>query len=290
MAPPISIIVPNLDSPLVATTLESTLRQRAELTDCEVVVVGRDRPGLVPRDRSIVFVETEQAIGPGEARNRGVDAARGEILLFTDADCTPAADWIQRMCAALHDYPVVGGSVRFSLSGNRWAVGDNIASFHELLGDRPAASNSGPVGTLNLGIHRAAWQQVGTFDQELVTSEDFDWYLRARAEGLDVRFEPKAVVEHADVRQSRSDVEGHATWYGTHFLQFCAKHPGVFATGPTWSSRRALAATVHVKSILAALGIYARHPMLRSAARAFPAVVIFKTAWYRAVLAAWGQR
>lgn len=290
MAPSISIIVPNLDSPLVATTLESIQRQRAELTDSEVVVVGRDRPGAVPRDGSVVFVETEQEIGPGEARNRGVDTARGDLLLFTDADCRPAGDWIRRLGAALDEYPVVGGGVRFSLTGNRWAVGDNIASFHELLADRPAATSSGPVGTLNLGLRRAAWDRVGGFDEGLVTSEDYDWYLRARAEGLDVRFEPKALVEHADVRGSRADVEGHATWYGRHFLQFCVKHPGVFATGPTWSSRRALAATLHVKSVLTALGIFARHPILRPAVRAFPVVVLFKAAWYRAVLATWGQR
>ncbi len=285
-----SIIIPNLDSPFIASTLEALRLQNVDRSTYEIVGDGQGRLGRIPRYGSIVVVETVDPIGPGEARNRGVATARGEFLLFTDADCKPAQDWIDRTVTNLSDSPVVGGSVRFALSGNQWSVGDNIASFHELLRDRPAGRNRGPVGTLNLGMTREAWDRVGPFDTSLATSEDFDWFLRARDLDLDVCFDPDAVVEHADVRESKHALERHATWYGAHFLQFCQKHPGVFAQGPTWRSRRTLAMMRPLKSWLSALQIYARHSMLWPAWTAFPAVVVFKSAWYRAILDSWQDR
>ena len=37
--------------------------------------------------------------GPAAARNLGAEAAQGEFLLFTDADCVPHIDWIKEMMA-----------------------------------------------------------------------------------------------------------------------------------------------------------------------------------------------
>ncbi len=283
-----SIVIPNLDSPLIDDTLAAVAAQEIDLDDFEVIVVGRDTPGLVPRDGSVRFLETDLPLGAGAARNLGVEAARGPNLLFTDADCRPARNWASGLLRALESSPVVGGSVRFSLSGNLWSVADNIASFNELLSDRPAGAGSEqPMGSLNLGVRRQAWDLVGPFDEELITSEDFDWILRARALDLEVWFEPGAQVEHADVRADRRALEQHAAWYGRHFHAFRRKHPQVFDSGPTWKSRRRLALTRPVKSCISSLQIFLRHPILRPAWRAYPGVVAFKMAWYRTILEHW---
>lgn len=283
-----SIVIPNLDSPLVGQTLAALQSQSLDPESLQILVVGRDAPGRVPRDGSVRFIKSEQPLGAGAARNLGVQAADSQKILFTDADCRPAADWAEQLVGALDHSPVAGGSVRFSLTGNRWAVADNIASFHELLADRTAGSDgTQPVGSLNLGVQRQAWDQVGPFDEDLITSEDYDWILRARAQDLEVYFEPAAVVEHADVRADRQALERHAAWYGRHFNAFCGKHPGVFASGPTWRSRRRLAATRLPKSWISSLQIFLDHPQLRPAWRALPGVVAFKMAWYRTILDHW---
>lgn len=283
-----SIVIPNLDSPLVDGTLAAIAAQDFDPGLMEVLVVGRDQPGLVPRDGSVRFVESEQPLGAGAARNLGVEAARSEKILFTDADCRPDTNWVSQLVARLDDSPVVGGSVRFALTGNRWAIADNIASFNELLGDRPRGTGSQqPVGSLNLGVRREAWNQVGPFDEALITSEDYDWILRARAAGLQVFFEPSAQVEHADVRADRQALERHATWYGRHFNAFRHKHPRVFDAGPTWQSRRRLALTRPLKAWISTLQIFFDHPVLRPAWRALPGVVVFKMTWYQTVLEHW---
>jgi len=283
-----SIVIPNLDSQLVDQTLAALQCQSLDRDSIEILVVGRDAPGLVPRDGAVRFIESEQPLGAGAARNLGVQAARGQKILFTDADCRPSTEWAELLVAALGHSPIAGGSVGFSLIGNRWAVADNIASFHELLADRPAGSDSAqPAGSLNLGVRRQAWDQVGPFDEELITSEDYDWILRARGQGLEVYFEPSARVEHADVRADRHALEQHAAWYGRHFNAFRRKHPGVFDSGPTWQSRRRLVMTRPLKSWISSLQIFLDHPQLRPAWRALPGVVAFKMAWYRTILDHW---
>ena len=51
-----SIVIPNLDCPLVDRTLEALLRQSLESDALEILVVGRDAPRLVPRDGSVRFI------------------------------------------------------------------------------------------------------------------------------------------------------------------------------------------------------------------------------------------
>jgi glycosyltransferase involved in cell wall biosynthesis len=46
--------------------------------------------------------------GPAVARNAGVEATSAEIILFTDADCEPSPEWLERMVASFSDPQVMG--------------------------------------------------------------------------------------------------------------------------------------------------------------------------------------
>jgi GT2 family glycosyltransferase len=293
-APRLSVIIPDLDSPWIGATLSALAAQGAPGPEVEVIVVGRDAPGLVPRGGEVRWLESAKPLSPAAARNLGVAAARSDRFLFTDADCRPAPDWVAALSAALERAAVAGGSVTFprgAHGADRWALADNIASFHALLPDRPGEEASqGPLGSLNLAVRRSAWEAVGPFDEELPTSEDHDWVLRARAAGLATAFVPSARVEHAAVRRSRQAVEAHARWYGAHFHAFRSRHPQAYGVGPTWQSRRRLAAAAPFKATLGTAALFLRHPGLLASWRAFPAVVAFRRAWYAAIVRTWPER
>src|SRR3989304_2498563 len=95
-----SVIVPAYNAvdelPRCLAALE---RQSIARARYEVIVVddGSTDPPAVVAERAGAKVIRATHGGPAAARNSGAGAAQGDLLLFTDADCEPAPDWIEPM-------------------------------------------------------------------------------------------------------------------------------------------------------------------------------------------------
>src|ERR1041385_9155423 len=110
--PDVSVVIPVLgDAERLALCLDALDRQTLPANRFEVIVVDN----ASDRDEAIAAVVAEHAPrfrllheprpGSYAARNRAIADARGTIIAFTDADCIPRPDWLERGIAALHAAP-----------------------------------------------------------------------------------------------------------------------------------------------------------------------------------------
>ena len=79
--------------------------------------------------------------GPAAARNRGAHAATAPILLFTDADCAPLPDRVERMSEAFRQ-PDVAGAKGAYLSDQLEPAPRFVQAEYEDRYDRMAAPNA----------------------------------------------------------------------------------------------------------------------------------------------------
>ncbi len=276
----VSIIIPNLHSPIIDQVLAAVRSQAFDLTQVEVLVVGLDGPGLVQADGVTRLISTGVSVPPAVARNIGARKAKGEILCFLDADCIPHRHWL---CTLLERYEepdisVVGGGVAFS-SDSYWGLADNIATFYPYLHTAPPGTRD-QLPSLNLSLRREVWERVGPFDERYPrpAGEDADWTTRARLAGYALHFEPRAFVVHRPARATFRDLWDHAVTFGQYSIKVDERYRE--ALDPPFVFRRwpflLLAAPVM------ALGVTVRAFRDRRLWRhlhAFPAVYVAKLGW-----------
>ena len=135
-------------------------------------------------------VDASDRRGPAHARNVGASHATGELLLFCDADDRLAPGWAAAMIEALETSDAATGPLPpFAASEGilRWKPAPSPDRVPTYLGIpyMPSA---------NLAVRRAAFEQVGGFDERLRTSEDiaFSWSLRVADRSI--AWAPGAVV------------------------------------------------------------------------------------------------
>jgi len=107
----ISVIIPAKNTEdTIGNCLRAVLSQRYVNTDYEVIVVddgSTDRTAEIAKSMRARVIQQENA-GPAAARNAGAEAAYGEILAFTDADCVPSPEWLHYLTMPFRDPQVIG--------------------------------------------------------------------------------------------------------------------------------------------------------------------------------------
>ncbi len=201
----ISIIVPVYNDPEgITTTLRALTKQRFQVKVYEIIVCDN---GSTDTTQAIVqqyedrypdlvrlVVEDEQRSSYA-ARNKGIEAARGEILAFVDADMWMAEDWLSQVSDKMGDDDVeyLGCNVEIVTAGNS-LVGRHNALFGFRVREYLERDHFAP--TCCLVIRRAILDRVGLFDDRLFSGGDRLFGNRVHAAGIRQHFAEDITLYH----------------------------------------------------------------------------------------------
>lgn len=192
----IAVIIPHFnDTERLTRCLEALVPQAG--ADVEIVVADNastvDLAPVRAAFQGVRFV-TEPASGAGPARNRGVDETTAPWLMFVDADCLPAPDWIAVGRRIAKEGTVIGGRVDVFHETPPPRTG--AEAFEQVFAFRMASylTRDAFLGAGNLVTSRAVFEDVGGFRPAV--SEDKEWSQRAAAAGYTLAFEDSFAVGH----------------------------------------------------------------------------------------------
>ncbi|MBL6965614.1 MAG: glycosyltransferase family 2 protein [Anaerolineales bacterium] len=168
------------------------------------------------------------------ALNRAIEVARGEIIVRLDAHSMPQPDYVPRCVDALESNlgQNVGGVWEIRPGGKRKiARAIAVAAAHPLgVGDARyrVGGESQAVDTVPFGSFRKTLlEEVGSFDETLLTNEDYEFNVRIRQAGHTVWLDPNI----RSVYFARSTLAGLARqyWrYGYWKLRMLLRYPDTF--------------------------------------------------------------
>jgi glycosyltransferase involved in cell wall biosynthesis len=131
--------------------------------------------------------------GAAAAKNRGWREARGELIAFTDDDCEPVPEWLERIVAEADANPgqIIQG--RVLPNPQEAEVAGVFSRSLRVEAVSPHYENA------NVLYPRAVLDALGGFDEAYPTTggEDTDLSWRSRAHGVRCTFAPDALVYHA---------------------------------------------------------------------------------------------
>ncbi|MGE5138480.1 MAG: glycosyltransferase [Rudaea sp.] len=202
-----SIIIPAYNAAsTIDLCLEAVLGQTAPASSSEIIVVDDgstdDTRARASAFSSVRLLHIPHA-GAAAARNRGAKGATGEFLLFTDADCQPAPDWIERMLAPFSDSSC---AVAGAKGVYRTRQKEPVARFVQLEYEEKYAKMSREetidfIDTYSAAYRRDVFLANRGFDESFPAAsvEDQEFSFRLAKQGLILKFAPGAVVYHHHV-------------------------------------------------------------------------------------------
>ena len=186
--------------------------------------------------------------GPARARNAGWRRASAPVVAFTDDDCEPAPDWLERLLerAAAEPGAVIQGRTR----PNPREL-DRAGPFSVTR----EVDGSGPwwFETCNVAYPRELLERLGGFDEAFAEplGEDTDLGWRALAAGAGREFAPAALVDHA-VEDLGPAAHLRTATVGVDSVLVFRRHPLLRASA---LDRGVIRNQAHLRGLLAVIGL-----------------------------------
>lgn len=222
-APTVSVVLINKNEPGIADTLDA-LEAHEHAVDAEIVVIDASShrfdavKAAHPDVTWVDFAPVPGVVTIPHQRNAGVRAAKGRIIVYTDASCIPEPGWLDTLVA-----PILSGEEQVT-AGGTYGVG------HGALYEAPStAEYLDEAPTINLAFTREVFERIGGFDETYRYGSDVDFSWRLIREGVAIRNVPHAAVTH-DWGTSKRQLK-RAWQYGEARARLYATHPWQLKNG-----------------------------------------------------------
>ena len=186
---------------------------RQTFTDFETVVVdGGSTDGSCEWLRShrpeVRLIQLERNRGFAAAVNRGIKAARGEVIVLLNNDTEAEPEWLAALVGAMKRHPEAGifasRVLQYHDRDRIDSAGDKLGLLADQIGhgDMDDGRYSQPRYVISAcaaaaGYRREVFDRVGLFDERFVSYlEDVDMGLRAAYAGFRALYVPDAVIYH----------------------------------------------------------------------------------------------
>lgn len=216
----ISIIIIVKDDLTISTTL-AAIQQQYKPVETEVIVVDRSAKTALqsvrqefPDTKWLFYKNKEQKkFTFSGQRNMGLQAAKGELIVFVDCGCDLEKRWLATLWQASKKYPIICSVLKPRTGHAVFQSGPLSKAIDEI-----------PEGPSNgMAVRREVFDKTGGFDERLTYGEDVDIQWRARAHGFGAVRHEKAVVYHdwGGVKQGIK----RSFRYGAARAKLYRKHP-----------------------------------------------------------------
>ena len=203
-APLVSVLIPSYNNAgLIRGCLQALLRQKTDVS-FEIIVVDSSTDGtekIVKNEFPGVQIHHfNRRLYVGEARNVGVEKAKGEFVFFVDTDCIVGESWIRQMHQGIIQNGVdgIGGAVE---NGTPWSISGTIGYYLEFF--RFVPHHGRPRSTqylvgCNSGYRKEVFESAkyySNYNKERI-GEDFVFNWQLMQSGKKVMFDPSVTMKH----------------------------------------------------------------------------------------------
>ena len=204
-----SVIVPFLnEAQQIEQCIQALLNQTLDNKSYELIFVDNgstDRSPEIVRKYSAIQLLHKTRRDPYLARNRGIQAARGKYLAFTDADCIAAPHWLAELYEGLQDADIVLGRLLYPsptpafLRAYEHYYHTKLAY---LLNQKLNQYYYGHAG--NMAVRAAVFEVIGPFpNMPVVGDTEIIHRLLDHNPQAFISYRAEAQVVHAEVRHFR---------------------------------------------------------------------------------------
>lgn len=161
---------------------------------------SKDNTSAIIKDYSlsnpIIKYIYQKNAGPAAARNKAWKVSISDICIFTDGDCVPNRDWIEKLLPPFEDSTVGATAGTYRTINKNFTlarfIGLEIAWKHSQY-----KKTIDVHGTYNLAVRKSVLEEVGGLDESYPKASGEDWDMTYKISRLHkIVFVPEAVVGH----------------------------------------------------------------------------------------------